>query len=58
MKKGENDLALRFDLTVSLAKYVTEYYDKLRFYFKQYEFRRTKYYHVEWNYKDNTNNKK
>ena len=24
-EKGENDLALRFDLTVPLAKYVTEY---------------------------------
>ena len=30
-EKGENDLALRFDLTVPLAKYVTEYYDKLSF---------------------------
>ena len=35
--KGENDLALRFDLTVPLAKYVTEYYDKLTFPFKRYQ---------------------
>ena len=31
LKKGENDLALRFDLTVPLAKYVTEYYQNLSF---------------------------
>ena len=36
-EKGENDLALRFDLTVPLAKYVTEYYDKLSFPFKRYQ---------------------
>ena len=35
--KGENDLALRFDLTVPLAKYVTEYYDKLSFPFRRYQ---------------------
>lgn len=35
--KGENDLALRFDLTVPLAKYVTEYYDKIGFPFKRYQ---------------------
>mgnify|MGYP004497196813 FL=1 len=35
--KGENDLALRFDLTVPLAKYVTEYYDKISFPFKRYQ---------------------
>ena len=35
--KGENDLALRFDLTVPLAKYVTEYYDRLSFPFKRYQ---------------------
>ena len=35
--KRENDLALRFDLTVPLAKYVTEYYDKLSFPFKRYQ---------------------
>ena len=37
LKKGDNDLALRFDLTVPLAKYVTEYYDKLSFPFKRYQ---------------------
>ena len=36
-KKGENDLALRFDLTVPLAKYVTQYYDKLSFPFRRYQ---------------------
>lgn len=36
-EKGENDLALRFDLTVPLAKYVTQYYDKLNFPFKRYQ---------------------
>ena len=36
-QKGENDLALRFDLTVPLAKYVTQYYDKLNFPFKRYQ---------------------
>ena len=36
-KKGENDLALRFDLTVPLAKYVTQYYDKLNFPFRRYQ---------------------
>ena len=35
--KGENDLALRFDLTVPLAKYVTQYYDKLSFPFRRYQ---------------------
>ena len=35
--KGDNNLALRFDLTVPLAKYVTEYYDKLNFPFKRYQ---------------------
>ena len=35
--KGDNDLALRFDLTIPLAKYVTEYYDKLSFPFKRYQ---------------------
>lgn len=35
--KGENDLALRFDLTVPLAKYVTEYYNNLSFPFKRYQ---------------------
>ena len=36
-KKGENDLALRFDLTVPLAKYVTEYYQNLSFPFRRYQ---------------------
>ena len=35
--KGENDLALRFDLTVPLAKYVTEYYNDITFPFKRYQ---------------------
>ena len=35
--KGENDLALRFDLTVPLAKYVTEYYNNITFPFKRYQ---------------------
>ena len=30
-EKGENDLALRFDLTVPLAKYVTQYYNDITF---------------------------
>ncbi len=36
-KKGDNDLALRFDLTVPLAKYVTEYYNDLSFPFRRYQ---------------------
>ena len=36
-EKGDTDLSLRFDLTVPLAKYVTEYYDKLSFPFKRYQ---------------------
>ena len=35
--KGENDLALRFDLTVPLAKYVTQYYQNLTFPFRRYQ---------------------
>ena len=35
--KGDNDLSLRFDLTVPLAKYVTQYYDKLTFPFRRYQ---------------------
>ena len=35
--KGENDLALRFDLTVPLAKYVAEYYGNLSFPFRRYQ---------------------
>ncbi len=36
-QKGENDLALRFDLTVPLAKYVTQYYNELSFPFRRYQ---------------------
>ncbi len=35
--KGENNLALRFDLTVPLAKYVCQYYNDLSFPFKRYQ---------------------
>ena len=35
--KGDSDLALRFDLTVPLAKYVTEYYPNLTFPFRRYQ---------------------
>jgi len=35
--KAESDLALRFDLTVPLAKYVTQYYNDLSFPFKRYQ---------------------
>ena len=35
--KGENDLSLRFDLTVPLAKYVAEYYHDLSFPFRRYQ---------------------
>ena len=36
-EKGDNDLSLRFDLTVPLAKYVTEYYNDLAFPFRRYQ---------------------
>ena len=36
-QKGDNDLALRFDLTVPLAKYVTKYYNDLAFPFRRYQ---------------------
>ena len=36
-QKGDNDLALRFDLTVPLAKYITEYYNELSFPFRRYQ---------------------
>ena len=36
-EKGDNDLSLRFDLTVPLAKYVTEYYNDLTFPFRRYQ---------------------
>lgn len=35
--KGENELALRFDLTVPLAKYVSLYYHSLNFPFRRYQ---------------------
>ena len=35
--KGENDLALRFDLTVPLAKYVALHYNELTFPFRRYQ---------------------
>ncbi len=35
--KGKNDLSLRFDLTVPLAKYVAEYWGELSFPFKRYQ---------------------
>lgn len=35
--KGDNDLSLRFDLTVPLAKYVAQKYNKLTFPFKRYQ---------------------
>ena len=36
-EKGDNDLALRFDLTVPLAKYVTQYNNELSFPFRRYQ---------------------
>ena len=36
-KKGDNDLTLRFDLTVPLAKYVAEYTNELSFPFRRYQ---------------------
>ncbi len=36
-KKGDNDLALRFDLTVPLARYVAQYYKQLVFPFRRYQ---------------------
>ncbi len=35
--KGDNDLALRFDLTIPLARYVSQYFNKLTFPFKRYQ---------------------
>ena len=35
--KGDNDLALRFDLTVPLAKYVALHYNELAFPFRRYQ---------------------
>ena len=36
-QKGDNDLSLRFDLTVPLAKYVAQYYNDLAFPFRRYQ---------------------
>ena len=36
-KKGENDLSLRFDLTVPLSKYVAKNYGNLSFPFRRYQ---------------------
>jgi histidyl-tRNA synthetase len=36
-KKGENELALRFDLTVPLARYVSQRHNDLHFPFKRYQ---------------------
>ena len=36
-KKGDNDLTLRFDLTVPLAKYVAQYSGQLSFPFRRYQ---------------------
>ena len=36
-KKGENDISLRFDLTVPLARYVSQRYNDLVFPFKRYQ---------------------
>ena len=35
--KGDSDLALRFDLTVPLAKYVALHYNELAFPFRRYQ---------------------
>ena len=37
LTKGENELALRFDLTVPLAKYVSKNYHELQFPFRRYQ---------------------
>lgn len=37
IKKGDNDLSLRFDLTVPLAKYVASRYNELVFPFKRFQ---------------------
>ncbi len=36
-QKGDNDLSLRFDLTVPLARYVAQHYNDLVFPFKRYQ---------------------
>jgi len=35
--RGDNDLSLRFDLTVPLARYVAQHYNELSFPFKRYQ---------------------
>ncbi len=37
LTKGSNEMALRFDLTVPLARYVAQYMDSLTFPFKRYQ---------------------
>ena len=37
IKKGDNDLALRFDLTVPLARYVSANYNEIDFPFRRYQ---------------------
>jgi len=37
LRKGDNDLALRYELTTSLAKYVVLHYNDLAFPFRRYE---------------------
>lgn len=37
IKKGDNDLALRFDLTVPLARYVAANYNEINFPFRRYQ---------------------
>ena len=37
LRKGETDLAVRYELTASLAKYVALYYNNLSFPFRRYE---------------------
>ncbi len=37
IKKGDNDLALRFDLTVPLARYVAANYSEINFPFRRYQ---------------------
>ena len=37
LRKGDADLALRYELTASLAKYVAMYYNQLTFPFRRYE---------------------
>ncbi|AGK95735.1 histidine--tRNA ligase [Clostridium pasteurianum] len=36
-KKGKNELALRFDLTVPFARYAAQYYNELTFPFRRYQ---------------------